>query len=181
MNSKNITTRARMHMQRIREMGCIVCDQPGPSEAHHIRQGDHFTSPCAGLHTGSHNGIHGRQSIWKVLRLDELAALNNHGEADLTVYGLPIKTVTGLNARSTAGSPQARKRNATQPHRAPFTTPPWSLHAPVTGSCDDDNLQGAMKAIRDEVARSPEWMTGTGPIRWGTRRRSASTNIRRAG
>jgi len=78
MNSKNITTRARMHMQRIKEMACIVCDQPGPSEAHHIRQGDHFTCLplCKDCHTGSHNGIHGRQSIWKVLRLDELAALN---------------------------------------------------------------------------------------------------------
>ncbi len=78
MNSKNITTRARMHMQRIKEMSCIVCDQSGPSEAHHIRQGDHFTCLplCKDCHTGSHNGIHGRQSIWKVLRLDELAALN---------------------------------------------------------------------------------------------------------
>lgn len=59
-------------------MSCIVCDASGPSEAHHIRQGDHFSCLplCKDCHTGSHNGIHGRQAIWKVMKLDELGALN---------------------------------------------------------------------------------------------------------
>lgn len=78
MNSKNINAKARAHLARIKEMPCIVCETKGPSEAHHIRQGDHFSCLplCQDCHTGSHNGIHGRQAIWKVLKLDELGALN---------------------------------------------------------------------------------------------------------
>ena len=78
MNSKNINAKARAHLARIKQMTCIVCDARGPSEAHHIRQGDHFSCLplCQDCHTGSHNGIHGRQAIWKVLKLDELGALN---------------------------------------------------------------------------------------------------------
>lgn len=78
MNSKHITPKARAHLGRIKEMRCIVCDAQGPSEAHHVRQGDHFSCLplCHDCHVGSHNGIHGRQAIWKVLKLDELSALN---------------------------------------------------------------------------------------------------------
>lgn len=78
MNSKNISSKARAHLAKIKEMRCIVCDASGPSEAHHIRQGDHFSCLplCQDCHTGSHNGIHGRQAIWKVMKLDELGALN---------------------------------------------------------------------------------------------------------
>lgn len=78
MNSKNISARARVHMANIKGMSCIVCDASGPSEAHHVRQGDHFSvlPLCKDCHTGGHNGIHGRQAIWKVLKLDELSALN---------------------------------------------------------------------------------------------------------
>jgi hypothetical protein len=31
---------------------------------------------CKDCHQGAHNGIHGRQAIWKVKKLDELSALN---------------------------------------------------------------------------------------------------------
>ena len=75
MNSKNITTRARLHMQRIKEMGCIVCDQPGPSEAHHIRQGLHYTciALCPDCHRGPVLGWHGQKAAWRVRKLDEVA------------------------------------------------------------------------------------------------------------
>jgi hypothetical protein len=72
------------HIQRVKEMACCVCNAAGPSEAHELRQGDWFTCLplCADCHRGAHNGIHGRQAIWKVKKLDELGALN------LTIAGL---------------------------------------------------------------------------------------------
>lgn len=78
MNSKNINAKARAHLARIKEMACIVCEYPGPSDAHHIRQGDHFSCLplCKDCHQGSHNGIHGRRAIWNAMKLDELGALN---------------------------------------------------------------------------------------------------------
>jgi len=81
MQSKNkaaMTTKERAYVTRIKEQPCVICDHPGPSEAHEIRQGHWWTSLplCPDCHRGNHNGIHGRQSIWKLKKLDELAALN---------------------------------------------------------------------------------------------------------
>lgn len=81
MQSKNkaaMTTKERDYVTRIKEQPCVICDHPGPSEAHEIRQGHWWTSLplCPDCHRGSHNGIHGRQSMWKLKKLDELAALN---------------------------------------------------------------------------------------------------------
>lgn len=78
MNSKNISTKARAHMARIKEMRCIVCETSGPSEAHHVRQGDHFSvlPLCKDCHTGLHNGIHGCGAMWRIKKLDETGALN---------------------------------------------------------------------------------------------------------
>lgn len=82
MQSKNKaapTKAEREHITRIKEMPCGVCGAPGPSEAHELRQGEWFTSIplCADCHRGSFNGIHGQARIWKVMKLDELAVLNN--------------------------------------------------------------------------------------------------------
>ena len=81
MNSKNKPkpTRAEAdHIERIKEMPCVVCDAPGPSECHELEQGQWFTSLplCPYCHRGPLNGIHGQKRIWKVKKLDELAALN---------------------------------------------------------------------------------------------------------
>ena len=81
MQSKNkpaMTAAERRHVANIKEMDCIVCDSPGPSECHEINQGQWFTSMplCADCHRGSMNGIHGQQRMWKIKKLDELSALN---------------------------------------------------------------------------------------------------------
>lgn len=78
-NKKAPTKAEAEHIARIKDMPCGVCEAPGPSEAHELRQGEWFTSVplCSDCHRGSFNGIHGQQRIWKVKRLDELAVLNN--------------------------------------------------------------------------------------------------------
>ena len=82
MNNR-LTAREREHLARIKSMPCAVCGQPGPSEAHHIRQ--HVQMLCIPLcqscHTGPHNGIHGAQGMWRVMRMDELDALAKTIEA----------------------------------------------------------------------------------------------------
>lgn len=72
------TKREREHLARVKEMNCGVCNAPGPSDAHHIVQHQQYTAIplCNDCHQGSHNGIHGQKSIWKVLKLDEMAVLN---------------------------------------------------------------------------------------------------------
>lgn len=77
-NSKPITAKESDYMGRVKELPCSVCDTPGPSEAHHIDQGDHFTTValCIDCHRGSFNGWHGCKTLWKIKKMDELAALN---------------------------------------------------------------------------------------------------------
>lgn len=77
-NSARITPAESDHMARVKSMSCSVCDAPAPSEAHHIQQGLHFTTIplCEDCHRGSHNGIHGRRSMWNVMRKTELSCLN---------------------------------------------------------------------------------------------------------
>ena len=81
MQSKNkpsMTKAEREHVGRIKEMKCGVCDAPGPSEAHELKQGQWFTSIplCEDCHRGSFNGIHGQARIWAVKKLDEQEVLN---------------------------------------------------------------------------------------------------------
>lgn len=85
MQSKNKaaqTAAERLHVARLKLLSCGVCDMGGgegaPSEAHELEQGLWFTSIplCADCHRGSHNGIHGRASIWRVRKLTELLVLN---------------------------------------------------------------------------------------------------------
>lgn len=81
MQSKNKakpTVAEAEHIERIKEMDCVVCDAAGPTECHEIEQGQWFTSLplCPDCHRGPHNGIHGRKAIWNVKKLDELSALN---------------------------------------------------------------------------------------------------------
>lgn len=81
MQSKNKaapTKAEREHIERIKEMPCGVCEAPGPSECHELKQGQWFTSIplCADCHRGSHNGIHGQARIWAAKKLDEMEVLN---------------------------------------------------------------------------------------------------------
>jgi len=75
MNTKP-TLRERKHLARIKEMACVICDEPGPSEAHHISQKSayHCVPLCVEHHRGR-TGIHGERHAWKLRKMDELDAL----------------------------------------------------------------------------------------------------------
>jgi len=77
MNNK-LTNAERKHLGRVKELPCSVCDTPGPSEAHHIRQGDQYTAValCPECHRGPSMGWHGGRIAWRVRKMDELQALN---------------------------------------------------------------------------------------------------------
>ena len=86
-------------------------------------------------------------------------------------YLIPIKTVTGLNAREhhmvRARRVKAEK-HATALIVRPFPTPCIVRMVRLSSVlCDDDNLQGACKAIRDEIAKLCGVDDGPrGPITW---------------
>jgi hypothetical protein len=77
-NAKAITPAEHEHIGRVKELPCVICDAPGPSDAHHIKQGFHYTvvALCKDCHQGGFNGIHGQARMWAVRKMDELAALN---------------------------------------------------------------------------------------------------------
>lgn len=77
MNNK-LTNAERKHLGRVKELPCSVCDTPGPSEAHHIRQGDQYTAValCPECHRGPSMGWHGGRIAWRVRKMDEMQALN---------------------------------------------------------------------------------------------------------
>lgn len=80
MRSKNapaMTQAERDHIARVKQLPCSVCDAPGPSDAHHIDQREHFTavSLCKECHQGSLLGWHGQKRAWAIRKMDELAAL----------------------------------------------------------------------------------------------------------
>ena len=86
-------------------------------------------------------------------------------------YTIPIKTVTGLNAREHWRKRAARvkaERAAVAAIVRPFWVPCIVRLVRLSPSlCDDDNLQGAMKAVRDEVAKICGVDDGpNGPITW---------------
>jgi hypothetical protein len=76
-NSKAFTLSESSHLEAVKSVSCVVCDAPPPSEAHHIRQGDHFTTValCQECHTGK-NGWHRDKALWRIRKWDELDALN---------------------------------------------------------------------------------------------------------
>jgi hypothetical protein len=78
MNNR-LTAAERRHLERIKALPCSVCGQPGPSEAHHIRQGLQWVcvALCADCHRGQVLGLHGQRRAWAVRKMDELDALNN--------------------------------------------------------------------------------------------------------
>lgn len=77
-NAKPITSAESAYLEAVKNLPCSVCDRSGPSDAHHIVQGQHYTTValCKDCHQGSFNGIHGQRRMWLVMKMDELAALN---------------------------------------------------------------------------------------------------------
>jgi hypothetical protein len=81
--TRTATAAERRHLERIKGMPCAVCAAPGPSDAHHIRQGQGLSQRaphwlavplCKACHQGP-DGIHGSKNLWKVHRVDEMAVL----------------------------------------------------------------------------------------------------------
>ncbi|HEL3813564.1 TPA: hypothetical protein UMY79_004364 [Stenotrophomonas maltophilia] len=77
-NSKALTLAEKRHLDAVKRLPCSVCSRPGRSDAHHINQGQHFTTAalCKDCHQDSFNGIHGQKRMWLVMKMDELSALN---------------------------------------------------------------------------------------------------------
>lgn len=77
MNNQ-LTKKEREHLAKVKEQSCSVCDEPGPSEAHHIEQGLQFTAIalCVDCHRNPLLGIHGQRRAWTVRKMDELKALD---------------------------------------------------------------------------------------------------------
>ena len=77
MNS-SFTKAERAWVSMVKEQPCSVCEAPGPSDAHHIKQGLHYTvvALCKSCHQGSKMGWHGEKRAWAIAKMDELAALN---------------------------------------------------------------------------------------------------------
>lgn len=68
----------RKHVGMVKELPCSVCGQAGPSDAHHIKQGNHYTvvALCKSCHQGSMMGWHGQKRAWAIAKMDENDALN---------------------------------------------------------------------------------------------------------
>lgn len=66
-NSARITDAERAHLERVKSSACVLCDAPPPSVAHHVVQGDHFSTIacCEPCHVGK-GGIHGDQSMLRL-------------------------------------------------------------------------------------------------------------------
>lgn len=77
MNNR-LTAKERIHLGRVKEQACSVCDAPGPSEAHHIEQGLQYTAValCPECHRGPVMGLHGQRRMWAIKKMTELDALN---------------------------------------------------------------------------------------------------------
>ena len=88
-----MTTKAEhAHLNRVASLPCCLCGAK-PVEVHHILEGrikgrksGHWTSiPCCpDCHRGSHNGIHGRQAMMKIMKTTELELL---GQTLEKLYG----------------------------------------------------------------------------------------------
>ena len=77
MNNK-LTAKERVHIERVKELSCSVCDRPGPSEAHHLKQSLQrcVVALCPECHRDNEMGWHGRKTAWRVRKMDELDALD---------------------------------------------------------------------------------------------------------
>lgn len=77
MNNK-LTQAERRHLAAVKSLPCSLCDAPGPSDAHHVRQHRQYTcvALCKECHQGPMMGWHGEKAMWRIKKMDELDALN---------------------------------------------------------------------------------------------------------
>lgn len=76
-NAKAITNKEREHLGRVKLLDCSVCDADGPSDAHHINQGQHYSAValCKSCHQGPVLGWHGQKRMWTIKKMDMVDAL----------------------------------------------------------------------------------------------------------
>lgn len=76
-NARAIDQHESEHLAAVKSCACVITNAPPPSEAHHLKQGLHYTAVALSkeAHTGP-RGIHGDKSLWKVAHMTELDALN---------------------------------------------------------------------------------------------------------
>ena len=76
-NSRAFTAGERAHVEAVKAVACVVCDAPPPSAAHHVNQGDHYTTValCWECHQGK-QGWHGDKTLWRIRKWNEMDALN---------------------------------------------------------------------------------------------------------
>jgi hypothetical protein len=76
-NKKAPTKAEKEHIERVKRLACAVCDEPPPSDAHEIKQGQWWTSVglCKSCHQGPLLGLHGQRRMWAIKKMDELDAL----------------------------------------------------------------------------------------------------------
>lgn len=83
MAKRSPTAAERKYMGMVASMSCACCGQPGPSNVHHIREGqgmsqrasNWLTIPlCYDCHQGV-NGVHGDKSMMRIFDVNELDML----------------------------------------------------------------------------------------------------------
>lgn len=76
-NQKALTHAEKCHIEAVKNLRCSVCNAPGPCDAHHIKQGQHFTTCalCKDCHQGNFNGLHGQKRAWTLRKMSEIDAL----------------------------------------------------------------------------------------------------------
>jgi hypothetical protein len=76
--NNNLTAKEREHLANVKNLPCSVCDAPGPSDAHHVKQHRQYTciALCKSCHQGSLMGWHGQKRAWALAKMDEIDALN---------------------------------------------------------------------------------------------------------
>ena len=77
-NKPKPTLAEHEHIMRIKELPCVVCDEPGPSECHEFEQGLWWASVplCQACHRGP-EGYHGTRLRWTLQRMDMVKAIND--------------------------------------------------------------------------------------------------------
>lgn len=75
--NQHYTAKERAHLLRVKSLPCSVCDAPPPSDAHHTKQSNPYTTValCRDCHQGP-NGWHGDRALWKIRKMDENDAMN---------------------------------------------------------------------------------------------------------
>lgn len=76
--NNTLTAKQRAYVGLVKLLPCSVCDEAGPSDAHHVKQHRQYVcvALCKSCHQGALMGWHGQKRMWALKKMDELDALN---------------------------------------------------------------------------------------------------------